>query len=124
MEHKFQQQTRKHTKQHGESKPRPKKRIFQDKRNQGVKSTDCRPECRSVLDLACGNADVLCLSKTSFPVFFTARMAIFMCSVVEAEKTDQPYLVMHEVYHDLVAKTIQEDTAGKPRAGVRNVIPS
>ena len=57
-------------------------------------------------------------------MFFTARMAIFMCSVVEAEKTDQPYLVMHEVYHDLVAKTVQEDTAGKPRAGVRHVIPS
>ena len=106
-----------------------------------MKSTDCRPECRSVLDLACGNADAhlqrslctvgsldihvaLCLSKTSFPVFFTARMAIFMCSVIEAEKTDQPHQVMHEVYHDLVAKTIQEDTTGKPRAGVRNVTPS
>ena len=34
----------------------------------------------------------LCLSKTRFPVLFTARMATFMCSVVEAERTDQPHL--------------------------------
>ena len=57
-------------------------------------------------------------------MFFTARMAMYICSVIEAKKTDQPHLVMHEVYHDLVAKTIQEDTAGKPRAGVKNVTPS
>ena len=57
----------------------------------------------------CGNADAhfqrslctvgsfdihvaLCLGKTSFHVFFPARMATFMCTVIEAERTDSPHL--------------------------------
>ena len=93
-----------------------------------MKSTDCRPECRSVLDFACGNADAhferslctvgsfdihvaLCLE---FPCVLHTRIATSCVRSSKQRGLVNLTCVRHKVYHDLVAKTISEDTAGKP----------